>query len=106
MELWLTEWLNFQKIPIKTQLQDYLSSTEGQVVASLVKEFLDFYGLGYADGFFQPVASCGVDFFVSPREELEKQLGISDENGETLGVLKESVLQKNGSKFFSHNFIT
>jgi FOP N terminal dimerisation domain len=83
MELWLTEWLNFQKIPTKTQLQDYLSSTEGQVVASLVKEFLDFYGLGYADGFFQPVASCGVDFFVSPREELEKQLGISDENGET-----------------------
>jgi hypothetical protein len=75
--------VNFQKIPTKTQLQDYLSSTEGQVVASLVKEFLDFYGLGYADGFFQPVASCGVDFFVSPREELEKQLGISDENGET-----------------------
>lgn len=49
----------------------------------MVKEFLDFYGLGYADGFFQPAASCGVDFFFSPREELEKQLGISEENGET-----------------------
>jgi hypothetical protein len=88
--------VNLQKIPTKTQLQDYLSSTEGQVVASLVKEFLDFYGLGYADGFFQPVASCGVDFFVSPREELEKQLGISDENGETASWINLS--------FFSMKF--
>jgi hypothetical protein len=70
-----------QKPPTKTQVQEYLSSFEGQVVASLVKDFLDFYGLGYADGFFQPMSSCGVDFFTSSREELEKQLGLSEENG-------------------------
>jgi len=80
----LSSWCFQQKQPTKTQLQEYLSSTEGQVVAGLVKEFLDFYGLSYADGFFQPMASCGVDFFTASRDDLQKQLGISEENGEKI----------------------
>ncbi|XP_059469492.1 uncharacterized protein LOC132193112 [Neocloeon triangulifer] len=93
----LENQLNPQKPPARTQLQEFLGTSEGLIVASLVKDFLDFYGLGYADGYFQPVAACGVDFFASPRDDLSKQLGIPEENGKTKQPLLSYLIVKHNS---------
>ncbi|XP_065350322.1 uncharacterized protein LOC135946170 [Cloeon dipterum] len=93
----LDNQLNPQKQSVRTQLQEYLSSSEGLIVASLVKDFLDFYSLGYADGYFQPIAACGVNFFASTREDLSKQLGIADENGKCRKPLLAHLIKQHSS---------
>ena len=44
---------------VNTRLADFLSTTNGRLVASLVREFLEFFSLDYTLAVFDPETNIG-----------------------------------------------
>ena len=44
---------------VNSRLSDYLSTTNGRLVASLVREFLEFFDLNYTLAVFDPETNTG-----------------------------------------------
>ena len=44
---------------VNSRLSDYLSTTNGRLVASLVREFLEFFDLNYSLAVFDPETNTG-----------------------------------------------
>ena len=44
---------------VNTRLADFLSTTNGRLVASLVREFLEFFSLDYTLAVFHPETNIG-----------------------------------------------
>ena len=45
---------------VNTRLADFLSTTNGRLVASLVREFLEFFSLDYTLAVFDPETNIGI----------------------------------------------
>ena len=45
---------------VNSRLSDYLSTTNGRLVASLVREFLEFFDLDYTLAVFDPETNTGL----------------------------------------------
>ncbi|XP_050306356.1 centrosomal protein 43-like isoform X2 [Anthonomus grandis grandis] len=68
-----------QKQPLKNlQVKSYLETPEGQIMFSLVQEFLEFFNLQFTLAVYEPESYRGT--YKSPsRQELIKDLGLSNE---------------------------
>ncbi|XP_061195674.1 centrosomal protein 43-like isoform X1 [Saccostrea echinata] len=66
-------------------LRQYLSTKEGQAVAGLVREFLDFFQLDYTLAVFEPEAGLGPNN--GGRQQLAKELNILESDGPPKGPL-------------------
>jgi len=63
---------------VNHKLLDFLSSTNGRLVASLVREFLVFFDLDFTLAVFDPETNIGHDFKYRGREKLIDALGLTE----------------------------
>lgn len=74
-------------------LKQYLSTKEGQAVAGLVREFLEFFNLDYTLAVFEPEAGLGPDN--GSRQQLARELNIVESDGPPKGPLLGVVVSGN-----------
>lgn len=74
-------------------LKQYLSTKEGQAVAGLVREFLEFFNLDYTLAVFEPEAGLGPDD--GSRQQLARELNIVESDGPPKGPLLGMVVSGN-----------
>lgn len=74
-------------------LKQYLSTKEGQAVAGLVREFLEFFNLDYTLAVFEPEAGLGPDN--GSRQQLARELNIVESDGPPKGPLLGVVVSEN-----------
>lgn len=74
-------------------LKQYLSTKEGQAVAGLVREFLEFFNLDYTLAVFEPEAGLGPDN--GSRQQLARELNIGESDGPPKGPLLGVVVSGN-----------
>nr|XP_011430809.2 FGFR1 oncogene partner isoform X4 [Crassostrea gigas] len=74
-------------------LKQYLSTKEGQAVAGLVREFLEFFNLDYTLAVFEPEAGLGPDN--GSRQQLARELNIVESDGPPKGPLLGVVVSAN-----------
>lgn len=63
---------------VNRRLQQFLSTTTGRLVASLVREFLDFFELSFTLAVFDPETNIGKDFKHRERSKLIEALGLTE----------------------------
>lgn len=85
---------------INKKLNNFLSTTNGRLVTSLVREFLEFFDLKFTTAVFDPETNIGKEFKYRERSNLSEALGLTeltDENSplltEILRLSKVSVLK-------------
>lgn len=74
-------------------MKQYLSTKEGQAVAGLVREFLEFFNLDYTLAVFEPEAGLGPDN--GSRQQLARELNIVESDGPPKGPLLGVVVSGN-----------
>ncbi|NXC45455.1 FR1OP protein, partial [Penelope pileata] len=86
---------------VNESLKNFLSTKDGRLVAGLVAEFLRFFNLDFTLAVFQPESSTinGLD----GRENLARDLGITDAEGTVGGPLLLEVVRKCQQKKISGN---
>uniref|UniRef100_A0A1B6EE07 Centrosomal protein 43 n=2 Tax=Clastoptera arizonana TaxID=38151 RepID=A0A1B6EE07_9HEMI len=62
---------------VNRSLKEFVSSAEGVLVTSLVKEFLDFFGLEFTAAVFEPETQAGKDFKCYERIKLSNELKLT-----------------------------
>ncbi|KAK2169345.1 hypothetical protein LSH36_11g13075 [Paralvinella palmiformis] len=80
------------KSPMQNEeLKKYLNTKDGKLVASLVREFLEFFHLDFSLAVFEPESGVGGDIYNS-RSSLAKDLGLSDIDSQPLiaGLMKKN----------------
>ncbi|XP_056015695.1 centrosomal protein 43-like isoform X6 [Ostrea edulis] len=75
-------------------LKQYLTTKEGQAVAGLVREFLEYFNLDYTLAVFEPEAGIGPN--KGDRQQLARELNIIESDGPPKGPLLSAVVS--GSK--------
>ncbi|XP_067010545.2 centrosomal protein 43 [Anabrus simplex] len=81
------------KIPfINKSFKDFLKTSEGSLVACLVREFLEFFELDFTLSVFDPETYHGKDYDYGGRSKLIKDLKIKNLN-DTKGPLLAQILQ-------------
>nr|XP_022293139.1 FGFR1 oncogene partner-like isoform X5 [Crassostrea virginica] len=78
------------KLFTNPSLKQYLNTKEGQTVAGLVREFLEFFNLDYTLAVFEPEAGLGPDN--GGRQQLARELNIVESDGPPKGPLLGSVV--------------
>ncbi|KAK9507026.1 hypothetical protein O3M35_008858 [Rhynocoris fuscipes] len=63
---------------INRQLKDFLKSSDGIAVISLVREFLEFFNLEFASMVFDPETQAGLDYNYEGRAKLASMLNLND----------------------------
>jgi len=63
---------------VNQNLIDFLSTTNGRLVASLVREFLEFFDLDFTLAVFDPETNIGKDFKYRERSKLIDALGLTE----------------------------
>jgi len=63
---------------INQKLADFLSTTNGRLVAGLVREFLEFFDLNYSLAVFDPETNIGKDVKLRERSKLCEALGLTE----------------------------
>jgi len=63
---------------VNQKLVDFLSTTNGRLVASLVREFLEFFDLDFTLAVFDPETNIGKDFKYRERSKLIDALGLTE----------------------------
>ncbi|XP_011500243.1 PREDICTED: protein PF14_0175-like [Ceratosolen solmsi marchali] len=94
---------------LNKSVKQYLSNSEGKLLFSLVREFLEYFGLDYTISVYDPETYFGKEYNYSGRKKLCEELGINSEEpllGEILKSTISSALynsQKNDSNNLSTN---
>jgi len=63
---------------VNNSLINFLSSTNGRLIASLVREFLEFFNLDFTLAVFDPETNIGKDFKYRERSKLIDALGLTE----------------------------
>ena len=84
---------------VNKRLSEYLSSTNGRLVASLVREFLQFFDLDFSLAVFDPETNIGKDIKFREREKLTEALGLT-ELTDTKAPLLAEILRLSKVKYF------
>ena len=72
-------------------MKQYLESSEGKLLFSLVREFLEYFGLDYTISVYDPETYFGKEYNYVGRNKLCEELGIST-NEPLLGeILKNNI---------------
>lgn len=72
-------------------VKQYLSNSEGKLLFSLVREFLEYFGLDYTISVYDPETYFGKEYNYVGRNKLSEELGI-DSTEPLLGeILKNSI---------------
>lgn len=66
---------------INKHLKEFLSSSEGSLVACLVREFLEFFQLDFTLSVFDPETAQGKYYNYGGRSKLMKDLQLENLNG-------------------------
>jgi len=74
---------------INQNLIDFLSTTNGRLVASLVREFLEFFDLDFTLAVFDPETNIGKDFKYRERSKLIDALGLTELTDKKSPLLSE-----------------
>jgi len=74
---------------VNSKLNDFLSTTNGRLVASLVREFLEFFDLNFTMAVFDPETNIGKDFKYRERSKLYDALGMTELTDERSPLLSE-----------------
>lgn len=72
-------------------MKQYLGNPEGKLLFSLVREFLEYFGLDYTISVFDPETYFGKEYSYAGRKKLCEELGIK--SGEPLlgEILKNTI---------------
>ncbi|XP_063217968.1 centrosomal protein 43-like [Bacillus rossius redtenbacheri] len=71
---------DISEVFVSKPLQEFVSTTEGALVACLVREFLECFGLDISLSVFDPETGVGKDYELCGRKTLCQQLGINISN--------------------------
>ncbi|KAJ8668833.1 hypothetical protein QAD02_000097 [Eretmocerus hayati] len=76
---------------LNKSVKQYLARSEGKLLFSLVREFLEYFGLGYTMSVYDPETYFGKEYNYAGRKKLSEELGIS--SGEPLlgEILKNTI---------------
>eukprot|EP00091_Calanus_sinicus_P025336 TRINITY_DN9615_c0_g1_i1.p1 TRINITY_DN9615_c0_g1~~TRINITY_DN9615_c0_g1_i1.p1 ORF type:complete len:210 (-),score=77.20 TRINITY_DN9615_c0_g1_i1:92-697(-) len=74
---------------VNQNLIDFLSTTNGRLVASLVREFLEFFDLDFTLAVFDPETNIGKDFKYRERSKLIDALGLTELTDKKSPLLSE-----------------
>lgn len=74
---------------VNPPLCSFLSTTNGRLVASLVREFLEFFGLDFSLAVFDPETNIGRDFKYRERDKLIDALGLTELTDKKAPLLSE-----------------
>jgi len=74
---------------VNQNLIDFLSTTNGRLVASLVREFLEFFDLDFTLAVFDPETNIGKDFKYRERGKLIDALGLTELTDKKSPLLSE-----------------
>lgn len=74
---------------VNQNLIDFLSTTNGRLVASLVREFLEFFDLDFTLAVFDPETNIGKDFKYRERSKLIDALGLTELTDQKSPLLSE-----------------
>jgi len=74
---------------VNSKLNDFLSTTNGRLVASLVREFLEFFDLNFTMAVFDPETNIGTDFKYRERRALYEALGLTELTDDKAPLLSE-----------------
>lgn len=73
-------------------VKQYLSNSEGKLLFSLVREFLEYFGLDYTISVYDPETYLGKEYNYVGRNKLCEELGMCDSTEPLLGeILKNSI---------------
>lgn len=76
-------------------MKQYLATSEGKLLFSLVREFLEYFGLDYTMSVYDPETYFGKEYNYEGRKKLCEDLGISSKEpllGEILKNMTNSAL--------------
>ena len=84
-------------------VKEYLSSAEGKLLFSLVREFLEYFGLDYTISVYDPETYFGKEYNYVGRKKLCEELGINSKEPLLGEILKNSINSalNNRQKVFS-----
>jgi len=74
---------------VNNKLTEFLSTTNGRLVASLVREFLEFFDLNFTMAVFDPETNIGKDFKYRERSRLYEALGLTELTDEKSPLISE-----------------
>ncbi|XP_014261909.1 uncharacterized protein LOC106674003 isoform X1 [Cimex lectularius] len=72
---------------INRQLKDFVKTSDGNMIISLVREFLEFFNLEFTSMVFDPETHAGIDYTYEGRHKLAKDLMLSNEEQESRPLL-------------------
>ncbi|XP_014216926.1 uncharacterized protein LOC106645548 [Copidosoma floridanum] len=87
---------------LNKSVKQYLSSSQGKILFSLVREFLEYFGLDYTMSVYDPETYCGKEYNYMGRQKLSEEFGI-DSKEPLLGELLKNIL--NSALNHSHKLV-
>lgn len=72
-------------------VKQYLGSSEGKLLFSLVREFLEYFGLDYTMSVYDPETYFGKEYKYAGRNKLCEELGISSSEPLLGEILKNTI---------------
>lgn len=72
-------------------VKQYLDSSEGRLLFSLVREFLEYFGLQYTINVYDPETYCGKEYNYVGRNKLCEELGINTTEPLLGEILRNSI---------------
>lgn len=73
------------------KVKQCLENSEGKLLFSLVREFLEYFGLEYTAAVFDPETCSGKDYTYEGREKLCRDLGLNTKEPLLGEILKNTI---------------
>ncbi|OXU30095.1 hypothetical protein TSAR_004184 [Trichomalopsis sarcophagae] len=76
---------------LNKSIKQYLANSEGKLLFSLVREFLEYFGLDYTISVFEPETYFGKEYNYVGRKKLSEELGINSSEPLLGEILKNTI---------------